>query len=1171
MDGVPAIPHPRKHPEARAAAAASEAGHTARPAGPVPPTTTPGARPQPGTAEPAAAGTAVPPRPATRATEPASAGTTSGRGAAAAATGPARTGTPAGNPHTARPADAGATSGQGHAADAAGAAAPAPAAAGPTTDGSDPTRASEPARATAAGGETPEPAEPAETAADGTAPARAGAAAGGDSAGPTTDRAAETAAAGTTPGAAEPAAGESRFAVLGPVRAWRGGEALPSGTPQQRALLAVLLLRDGRTATAPELIDAIWGEDPPQQALATIRTYASRLRKVVAPGLLVTESGGYAIRLRSAATLDLGVARSLAADADSARAAGDRSLARTLLARALDLWEGEPLAGVPGPHAETERTRLAEWRLQLLETRLDLDLEVGHHAEAVSELTALTAAHPLRERLRELLMLALYRSGRQAEALAVYADTRRLLADELGVDPRPELAALQQRILNADADLARAEDPVPAAAAAPVRPAQLPATVPDFTGRSSFVHELGTILSGGAQDQVMAVSALAGIGGVGKTTLAVHVAHAARPHFPDGQLYVDLQGTDARPAEPEAVLGSFLRALGTPDTAIPDSPAERAALYRSTLDGRRVLVLLDNARDAAQVRPLLPGTAGCAALVTSRVRMAGLAGAHLVDLDVMSPDEALQLFTRIVGEERVRAERQAALDVVGACGFLPLAIRIAASRLAARRTWTVSVLAAKLGDERRRLDELQAGDLAVKATFELGYGQLEPAQQRAFRLLGLADGPDISLSAAAAVLDLPEYDTEDLLEALVDCSLLESAAPGRYRFHDLVRLYARACAERDEQPASEREAALDRLLDFYLATASGVYALERPGDRLPAHLSDTHYPGLVFAEPRAALDWLYTEAGPLLACVRQASVRGGDSPVLRRAVDLLWAAKDLAESGANSKQYESAATALRDAAQAAKDPYAEGRARTTLTNVHLVAGRFAEADDEARQATALAREAGDPLPSCWAPNDRGIIALYEGRHADGERYLLQAIQNFRADGNNVGEASALCNLSRIHVELGRLTSAIDLAQQGIAIYDRMGLSLRLANGRYALGIALTQAGRLGEALAQLTEALALFHDNRQPLWEGVTHFRLAVAHLAARRPTLAAAHAEQAIALRGIGGEWRRATVLGKALRRLGQTDRARACWRDAETVFKQLGSAELGEVQNLLATEIAA
>nr|WSX51321.1 NB-ARC domain-containing protein [Streptomyces sp. NBC_00974] len=980
----------------------------------------------------------------------------------------------------------------------------------------------------------------------------------------------------------------NRFAVLGPLRAWRGPEPLPSGTPQQRALLAVLLLRDGRTATAPELIDAIWGEDPPQQALATIRTYASRLRKILDPGLLVSDAGGYAIRLPHPEALDLGIARAVAADAEAARnEKGDRALARTLLSRALNLWDGEPLAGVPGPHAETERTRLAEWRLQLLESRLDLDLELGHHAEAVSELTALTAAHPLRERLRELLMLALYRSGRQAEALAVYADTRRLLADELGVDPCPELSDLQQRILRADAELARAEDPAPATAPVHVRPAQLPATVADFTGRASFVNELGEILSG-VEGQVMAVSALAGIGGVGKTTLAVHVAHAARPHFPDGQLYVDLQGTEARPAEPEAVLGSFLRALGTPDASIPDSPAERAALYRSTLDGRRVLVLLDNARDAAQVRPLLPGTAGCAALVTSRVRMAGLAGAHLVDLDVMSPEEALQLFTRIVGEERVRAERQAALDVVGACGFLPLAIRIAASRLAARRTWTVSVLAAKLADERRRLDELQAGDLAVKATFELGYGQLEPAQQRAFRLLGLPDGPDISLAAAAAVLDRPEHATEDLLETLVDCSLLESAAPGRYRFHDLVRLYARACAERDEQPPSGRDAALDRLLDFYLATAAGVYGLERPGDRLVAHLSATRYPGLVFTEPRSAQDWLYAEADPLLACVRQAAAHpagqradgpaaagAGAAPgVLRRAVDLLWAAKDLAESGANSKQYESAATALRDAAHGARDPYAEGRARTTLTNTHLVAGRFAEADDEARQAMLLARTAGDPLPSCWAPNDRGIIALYEGRHSDGERYLLEAIANFRADANYVGEASALCNLSRIHVELGRLSSAIDLARQGIAIYDRMGLTLRLANGRYALGIALTQADRLSEAHAQLSEALTLFHENRQPLWEGVTHFRLAKVHLAARRPTLAASHAEQAIALRGIGGEWRRATVLtvlGRALRQLGQRDRARVCWRDAEVVFTQLKSPELTEVRALLAAEIAA
>ncbi|MFI6089205.1 AfsR/SARP family transcriptional regulator [Streptomyces sp. NPDC051218] len=957
------------------------------------------------------------------------------------------------------------------------------------------------------------------------------------------------------------------FSVLGPVRAWHGAEQLSMGSPQQRALLAALLLRDGRTATSHELIDALWGEEPPSQALAAVRTYASRLRKVLPAGVLVSESGGYAVVVADG-SLDLALAEDLSTEAEKARSVGDLCQARSLLNKALSLWDGEPLANVPGPYAETERTRLEEWRLQLLESRLDMDLEVGCHAEAVSELTALTAAHPLRERLRELLMLALYRSGRQAEALAVYADTRRLLDDELGVDPRPGLKELQQRILQADPALAEPSAAAPEPAAAAVRPAQLPATVPDFTGRASFVSELSDILSA-AEGRVMAVSALAGIGGVGKTTLAVHVAHVARTYFPDGQLYVDLQGAGARAAEPETVLGAFLRALGTADSAIPDSLEERAALYRSVLDGRRVLVVLDNARDAAQVRPLLPGMEGCAALVTSRIRMVDLAGAHLVDLDVMSPEEALLLFTRIVGEERVQSERKAALDVVAACGFLPLAIRIAASRLAARRTWTVSTLAAKLADERRRLDELQAGDLAVKATFELGYGQLEPAQARAFRLLGLADGPDLSLAAAAAVLDLPVEETEDLLESLVDTSLVESAAPGRYRYHDLVRLYARACAER-ELPPGERESATSRLLDFYLATAARVYAIERPGDRTVDHLEVTDHLGQDFSDDAKALDWLHSEAACILACVQQSL----EPRTLRRAVDLLLASKDLAESGASALRYELATSAARDAAAAVGDAHAEGRARVTLAQVLSKVGHFDKASAELERAARLGELSKDPWTCGNAPNEQGITAYCVNHHAASETYLLKAIDEFRSDANRAGEASALCNLSRVLVSMNRTSKAIDLARQGMAIYDDLGLTFRLANAKCALAIALNHVGRHSEALDQLTDALQMFVENRQRLWEGTTHFRIAQVHLAAAQSAQAAQHAEQALSIGCVGGEWMRAnvlTLLGRSLDNLGQLDRARACWREALAIHEDSGAPEADEVRRLLAPVAAA
>ncbi|MQS01665.1 AfsR/SARP family transcriptional regulator [Streptomyces alkaliterrae] len=962
-----------------------------------------------------------------------------------------------------------------------------------------------------------------------------------------------------------------RFAVLGPVRAWRGEEPLSTGSPQQKALLVALLLRGGHTATAQELVDALWGEEPPQQALAALRTYASRLRKVLGSQTLVTESGGYMIDTAAPNTsLDLDEATRLAGEAEKFAASGDHGRARERYNDALALWDGEPLARVPGPYAEAQRARLEEWLLSLLEHRLDLDLQVGCHAEAVAELTALSAAYPLRERLRELLMLALYRSGRQAEALAVYADTRQLLAEELGVDPRPELAELQQRILRADESLNLTLDRLPAPATF-VMPRQLPATVPDFTGRTTQVAELSEQLAT-SERSVMAVSAVAGIGGVGKTTLAIHVAHAAKDRFPDGQLYADLRGTSTSPTEPGAVLAAFLRALGIADDAVPDGVEERAALYRSMLSGRRVLTLLDNARDAAQVRPLLPGTEGCAALITARTRMVDLAGAHLVDLDVMSPEEAMTLFTKIVGAERVGAEREAAMDVVAACGFLPLAIRIAAARLASRRTWTVSVLARKLGDERRRLDELQAGDQAVRATFELGYGQLDAEQARAFRLLGLAEGPDISLHAAAALLGLDADDTEDLLESLVDTSLLESAAPGRYRFHDLVRLYARDCALRDEHPPSERESALSRLLDFYLATAREVYRLGRPGDRIPAHLAQTRHPGLQPTDREEGLDWLFAEADCLLATARALT----GPATLPRAVDLLLVIRDLAESGSYSRQCAQVAETLLSAAQAAGDARSEGRTRTVLTFSNIAAGTFQQADEHAKRAMLLGLSVDDPIVCGQVPNERGIIGICQGHNEEAGAYLEQALAAFRADGNRPGEASALSNLSRVHGSTGRTDSAVALAEQALDIYRELGVTLRLANGRYALGLALTKVGRTAEALDHLRQALELFQRNRMCLWIGMTYFRMAEAELAAGNAARAAELAEQALTeLRGIGGDWRRGqvlAVLGRALDALGQQGRAHACWRNALTIFETVGSAEADSVRGLLAaTTVAA
>ncbi|MFI6320485.1 BTAD domain-containing putative transcriptional regulator [Nonomuraea sp. NPDC050556] len=760
--------------------------------------------------------------------------------------------------------------------------------------------------------------------------------------------------------------------LLGQVRLRDDDRTPPPGTPQQRAVLAMLAMRAGEFVAIADLVDGVFGDQPPRSAHTTVSTYVTRLRAVLGPGVLVSVTGGYRLDLPQN-HVDVHRLAELIARAATSPPADALALYR----EGEGLWRGDALADVPGPYAARQRAALEERRLAAWESRLAISLELGDHHMVAAELQGTAGSYPFRERLHAIRMLALYRAGRQGEALAVYDSVRRSLAEELGVDPGRELTDLHAMILATEGSL-----DLPSSFA---RPRQLPASVAGFAGREDVLADLLKTLQQTGRDASPTVVAVSGMGGVGKTALAVHAAHQARHLFPDGQLYIDLRGTptptaptpvtstaptptptkptpgtpaaptlltptapicvtpaaptpttpaltapptlattslapahtpppaSARtqplsayaqetpafglspiqashpatvspttpptvtpsqtfaslsthtpphaptPSDPAATLVEspsshtppsvespsshvptyaespsshtppsvespsshvptyaespsshaltraespsaptpvdaltrFLTALGVPLGSVPDSETERGDLFRSLIADKRMLLILDNARDADQVRPLLPGTSTCATLITSRRMLVSLSSATHIALDALPPTEAMHLLTSILGTSRVAAEQQEARSLVAACGGLPLAIRIAATRLVARPSWTLASMATRLADERRRLAELRSGDLAVEACFALSYAEATPEQARAFRLLAIPDAVELPLAACAAVLDLPEDAAEDLLESLVDVALLQSPAPRRYRYHDLLKLYAR--------------------------------------------------------------------------------------------------------------------------------------------------------------------------------------------------------------------------------------------------------------------------------------------------------------------------------------------------------------------------------------------
>lgn len=885
-----------------------------------------------------------------------------------------------------------------------------------------------------------------------------------------------------------------RFRILGPIEVWSGQSWSGITAPKWRALLATLLLNPGQVVSTDRLIAEVWGDQPPGGAANLISVYVLRLRrKLDDPDgrVLTTRAPGYQLLLEPG-DLDAGRFEALVGQGRQALSAGSFRRAAEVLAEALALWRGPALADVPPFELVTaEAARLEETRLAALELRIEADIGCGQHAQLVPELRRLVSDHPLREALWSLLIRALDAAGRRAEALTAYGQAREVIAEELGVDPGPELQRLYQVMLTADAlgppavpDARTPAAPAPPGPDAPPRPApaaprrvpaQLPADVPDFTNRERHLDRvLGLVREAQERERpAMPVTVVAGTPGLGKTTFAVHAAHALRDDFPDGQLYVNLLGGSGQPAQPDEVLARFLRDLGVDGTRVPVEAEERAAMYRTRLAGRRTLVLLDDARQAAQVRPLLPGTASCAVIVTSRSRLPDLAGSSLVDLDVLDSGQAAELFTRIIGADRASAEPEAVGEVLAICAGLPLAIRIAGARLAARPGWSVRTLADRLSDQRRRMDELATGDLAVRTCFQVSFDtlpgspredSLDPAH--AFRLLGVWQGPTIGLQVASVLIGRPEAEVASALEVLVDARLLESPTPDRYQFHDLLRDFAADRARSDEPPQAIEDA-LRRVLSWYLHTAAAAAQVVSPlSDRVPLPTSESGAEPLTFSTASQALRWCEIERANLVAATRQAAGHG--------LYDAAWKLPVSVMSCFDRLGYRTEWTTTHGIALASSRQVGDRHGEAwVLANIGMVLSQ--QRDDQAtgyfKDAMAIHRDIGDPAGQARDAINLAYHYRLMGRHEEAAAALLEVLE--LRIGHRYGESIALCNLGEAYLELKRHDDAIARSQEALALAREIGAARIEGYALYNLGRVDLDVGRADQGAELLGAALSL--------------------------------------------------------------------------------------------------
>ncbi|MFD4945154.1 BTAD domain-containing putative transcriptional regulator [Streptomyces sp. NPDC058239] len=875
------------------------------------------------------------------------------------------------------------------------------------------------------------------------------------------------------------------YALLGPVRAWRAGAPLAVGPPRQQAVLAALLLHSGRPVPLDQLLHALWGEELPASAVRTLRTYVWRLRTLLqGPGgaqPIVSYGGGYALELAPGA-VDLAVfeeaVRSAAADSpDGADAA---------LARALALPCGTPLAGVPGPYAAAQRDRLGELIVAAEQQHAEAGLALGRHVELVPVLAELAGRHPLRERPRELLMLALYRSGRQAEAIEAFLEGQRRLAEELGVRPGPGLRELYERVLRADPNLhpdPPTEPPpfVEPAAAVPAPagpepaaqqgngPQLLPRALREFVARPAELAALSELPD--AEDARLAI--VTGPAGGGKTSLVVRWAHAVTGQFPGGQLYGDLQGFSPHgPADPGDVLHGFLRALGLPGDRIPADPDERAGLYRAQVHDRRLLVILDNAAGPDAVLPFLPASGPCLTVVCSRSGLNELVvreEARVVPVGSFTASAAHELLRLRLGDRRALADPRAARRLAELCDHLPLALAIAVARLAARPAWSVADLVGELADEQARLGALGVGgQLSVDRELGLSRRRLAPDATRLLPLLALHPGADVDAYGAAALLGASYGEARSALAELATLHLLAEDRPGRFLAHDLVRLYCRRLLS-DELPAHAQQEATARLLDHYLAATAAAVSQARPRHR--SHWPEQEPAGGVpaFRDPAAALDWFRREEPALRALVQGAPDRGLQDAGCRLVENAGFLYNDAGLFRPWEQVAERCLAAVEAAGAAGQWPH--------LYSNHSLAlawqGRFDEALRQSERAWRLADPAGEPLLRHRYRALRSSVLADIGRIEDALAEKIEIVAAARELGDHRVLAQALNNIANNWLDLQRPDEALAAIEESLALLvGRTGDPyLLLFTKTYAQ--TLHALGRSGDALEQMERLLAL--------------------------------------------------------------------------------------------------